>query len=350
MRPSFDVLVAGGGPAGLAAAIHAANAGLHVGLVEPRAGTIDKACGEGLMPPALRALDALGARPDAGYPFAGIRYLQGAWATEARCPGGAHGLGVRRLALHDGLRARAAAVGVTFVEGRIAAVEQDEQGIRAGGHRARWLIAADGLASPLRRRMGLDLPARAAPRIGLRRHFAVAPWSPYVEVWWGPSVEAYVTPVSPTEVGVAVLADARVGAGLEAERRFAHLLEQVPALRDRLSDPTSALRGAGPFERRVRRRVEGRVLFVGDSAGYLDPITGEGIRLGFDTAAAAVAALRDERPERYEADWWRITRSYRVLTGGLLRLAGQPRLRRLIVPGATLLPGVMRGILAVLSR
>lgn len=46
----IDLLVAGGGPAGLATAVHAARAGLEAVVVERREGPIDKACGEGLMP------------------------------------------------------------------------------------------------------------------------------------------------------------------------------------------------------------------------------------------------------------------------------------------------------------
>ena len=58
-----DVLIAGGGPAGLASAINARQQGLSVIVAEPRDNPIDKACGEGLMPGGLAALAALGVDP-----------------------------------------------------------------------------------------------------------------------------------------------------------------------------------------------------------------------------------------------------------------------------------------------
>ena len=55
-----DLLIAGGGPAGLASAINARQHGLSVIVAEPRDSPIDKACGEGLMPGGLAELASLG--------------------------------------------------------------------------------------------------------------------------------------------------------------------------------------------------------------------------------------------------------------------------------------------------
>ncbi|WP_175408252.1 FAD-dependent monooxygenase, partial [Streptomyces sp. TRM64462] len=150
----IDVLVAGGGPAGLATAIRAALAGMEAVVVEPRPHPVDKACGEGVMPGGVRSLHALGAAP-AGHPLHGIRYVDGPHRAQAAFRAGT-GLGVRRTELSAALDRRAAELGVRVVAGRVGDVRQGRDGVEAAGLRARWLVAADGLHSPVRRALGLD--------------------------------------------------------------------------------------------------------------------------------------------------------------------------------------------------
>ncbi|BDZ41767.1 hypothetical protein GCM10025865_10660 [Paraoerskovia sediminicola] len=179
-----DVLVVGGGPVGLACAIEARLAGLEVAVVEPRTGPIDKACGEGLMPGALRAVQRLGVDPD-GHAIAGISYRQGERVADHRFRAGP-GRGVRRTTLHTALHARARELGARFVAGKVDAVtDAGADGVTAAGVRARWLLACDGLHSTVRQLVGLEVASRREARFGLRRHYRLAPWSDLVEVHWG---------------------------------------------------------------------------------------------------------------------------------------------------------------------
>ncbi|GGO23550.1 oxidoreductase [Microbispora rosea subsp. aerata] len=341
----IDVLVAGGGPAGLATAIHAALAGMETVVVEPRPGPIDKACGEGLMPTGAAALADLGVAAPEGRPFLGIRYVYGRHRVQAEFRNGP-GLGVRRTALHAALAARARDLGVRVVPGRVAEVRTAGEAVHArltaGELRARWLVAADGLHSPIRARLGLDLPSRGPRRYGLRRHYRVAPWTDFVEVHWAPGGEAYVTPVADDLVGVAVLSGER--------RPYDEHLARFPALLARLDGPpVTPVRGAGPLRQRVRRRVAGRVLLVGDAAGYVDALTGEGITLALLSARALVGCLRAGRPEDYETAWRRLSWRSRLLTAALVRARGHPPAARLIVPAARRLPAVFRAAVRTLA-
>lgn len=337
-----DLLIAGGGPVGLAAAIEGRLAGLDVVVVEPRTGPIDKACGEGLMPGAIPALDRLGVHPR-GFPLRGVDYRDGRRSASYRFTGG-NGLGVRRTTLHAALLERAVGLGARMVEGRVDAVEQDRSGVTAAGIRAGWLLAADGLHSQVARDLGLALPAPAARRrYGQRRHYRVEPWSDLIEVHWTRAGEMYVTPTADGVVGIALLA--RQGT------HFDDALAAAPELAARVAraEAASGLRGAGPFRQRTRARVSGRTMLIGDASGYVDALTGEGIRIGLDQARAAVTAAVEGRPERYEREWLRVTRDFRRLTGSVVRLATSP-LRPAIVPIAKAAPGIFEGAVERLAR
>ncbi len=336
----IDVLVAGGGPVGLAAAIQARLAGLSATIVEPREGVIDKACGEGLMPGALPLLAGLGVDP-AGMPLAGIGYRRGSTRVDHRFATGV-GRGVRRTVLHSALAARAASLGVERVVGRVSAVEQHADGVVAGGIRARWLLGCDGLHSSLRDLLGVARPSTGPRRFGLSRHYELAPWSDLVEVHWAPRAEVYITPLAPNLVGVAFLGPPRTDPDA--------VLETLPELADRLRDAAhGGTRGAGPFRQRASRVRVGRALLVGDASGYVDAITGEGLRLGFEQARAAVACIVAGRVGDYERDWRRITREFRVSTRNLVVAATSP-LRPAIVPLAAALPGVYGAVVERLAR
>jgi flavin-dependent dehydrogenase len=346
----IDVLVAGGGPAGLATALRCAQAGLSVAVAEPRPGPVDKACGEGLLPAAVERLADLGVFP-AGHALDGIRYVDPGHRVDALFRGGG-GLGVRRTVLHAALAARVAGAGIPVLPAKVLGFRQDSSHVTArcgdarGEMAARYLVAADGLHSALRRACGLEPPPARHRRYGLRRHFLISPWSSFVEVYWAAdaAAEAYVTPVADDVVGVAVLG-AREAAGGGAGG-FASRLAAFPALRDRLAGAPAAsdVRGAGPLRQDVRRRVAGRVLLAGDAAGYLDALTGEGIGAALAAAEVLAPCLAAGRPGDYERAWRRVTRKSRMLTAGLLWSRRQALLGPRIVPAAQRLPRVFTTI------
>lgn len=343
-----DLVVAGGGPAGLATALFAARAGLRAVVVEPRDGVIDKACGEGLMPAALNRLLDLGVDP-AGRELTGIRYCAGEVSAVADFPDGTPGRGVRRTVLHAALLDAVRQAGVPIERGRVRDVVQHEDRVVVDGRPAGHLVVADGLHSPLRRSLGLDRPARGPRRYGLRRHVAVAPWTDRVEVHWAADAEAYVTPVGPGEVGIAILTSVR--------RPYEGHLSAFPELLDRVGGatsvgavPSSSVRGAGPLGQGSRQRVAGRALLVGDASGYVDALTGEGLSLALAQAEAAVRAIALGEDSDYEREWRRIVRRHRILTRSLLTASQVPAVRRRLVPVARALPGVFAAAVREVGR
>jgi flavin-dependent dehydrogenase len=336
----IDLLVAGGGPGGLATATHAAKAGLQAVVVERRPGPIDKACGEGLMPHTVKQLRKLGVSPD-GKAFRGITYLDATRSVRADFRSG-QGMGMRRTALSEALHDAASSAGVRIVHGDIGDVSQDASSVRCGDLRARYLAAADGLHSPIRRSLGLELPSRGRRRWGIRRHFQVAPWSDTVEVYWAHDTEAYVTPIAEDSVGVAVLTS-RKG-------RFDDHLAEFPALAARLAGvPHDSDRAAGPLRQRVRSRTSGRVMLVGDAAGYVDALTGEGMGIAFGGAELLVNCVLADAPGDYDRQWRQMSRRYRALTAGLLHASGCAPVRSMLVPAASALPKAFSGIVNLLA-
>ena len=350
-RPDYAIV--GGGPAGLAVAVLAAQAGRRAVVIERRRGPVDKACGEGLMPPGAAWLGRMGVElpRDRARSFRGICYVDGDVRAEADFVDGP-GLGVRRTALVSAMRARAAALGVELLEGCEAGafVEHADHVVLEtdrGRIASRWLVGADGLHGRVRTAAGFEVTAGRRRRHGIRRHFRVAPWSDRVEVHWGDGVEAYVTPVGPECVGIAFLWSAAAG----ARRTYDEFLARFPELRARLgaavARPETGPRGAGAFDVRVTPIARGRVLLVGDASGYVDAITGEGLSLAFASAGAIVEATARDDASAYRRAWARLRRQHVTLTRLVLWIADRPALRRRVVRALATRPSAFRAFLAL---
>lgn len=358
---SVDIAIIGAGPAGLATAIGAAQRGLEVEVFDRQEGPVDKACGEGLMPSGLRALERLGVRTllddsDTGA-FDSITYVQPGVRAVGMLPSPG-GLAIRRLELSRALNSRAQMMGIR-VNGGVGVrsherrddrmvISTDDETVSAG-----VLVAADGLHSAARTRAGLAGPVATLKRFGLRQHFSTKPWGHSVEVHFGDGVEAYVTPAGKNRVGLAFLWQ---DGALPDAVSVPALLERFPELKERLGDapPDSTPRGSGPLLQHVTRRVAPGFALVGDAAGYVDAITGEGLTQAFEGAEALAEVLPAvlERKGAIEAFAPYETRSaeafqrYARLAHLLVWTAQRPALRRMIISTLGASPWLFTQVLA----
>ncbi len=319
------MLIVGGGPAGLAAAITARAKGLRVTLVDSRTPPIDKACGEGLLPEAVSALRNLGVDLDPAFPspFAGICFSDERSSATARFPRGT-AFGMRRTILHKLLLDRAAAVGVSFLWGaRVAGF--DGAGAKVNGQwiRCYWLIGADGQHSSVRRFAKLGRGLRGPTRVGFRRHYAVAPWTDLVEVHWGKRCQMVITPTGAEEVCVSLFAS-------DLHLRIEGALQQFPAVARHLrgAQPASTQAGAITSLGRARGVTRGTIALVGDASGTVDGIAGQGLSLAFQQAEALGEALGCGDLSHYESAHRRIMRNATRMTRLLLWMSASAAIRR----------------------
>ena len=321
-----DVLVIGGGPAGLAAAIAARRRGFQVVVADGNRPPIDKPCGEGLMPDSIAALQQLGVEIEAGegYPLRGLRFLEKEKSATACFPSG-RGVGLRRPILHQKMLNRAAALGVQFLwETPVIGIRGDGVNLAGGNFiQAKWIIGADGGQSRVRRWAGLESSNKRDSRLAWRAHFALAPWSEYVEIHWAENAQAYVTPVSAKEVCVVMVS--------RSENRDIRIaLKEFPELASRLSGErlSRPARGTITTMHRLKRVCRDNVALIGDASGSVDAITAEGLSLSFHQAVALAEAMEKNCLDLYQKAHRQFARRPTFMARLLLLLDGRARLRR----------------------
>jgi flavin-dependent dehydrogenase len=366
-----DVAVVGGGLAGSACALELARAGVSVVVVEKAAFPRDKPCGEGLLPHGLALLERLGCGDlpahCGGQPFVGILYHCHGVVARGDFEGGGVGRGVRRRYLDLAMQQRAQAAGAVFRLGSVDDVVMDDDGgvVTLGDGsalRARLIVGADGPRSRVRHRLGLDGGTAKKARYAIRRHFRLAEGSAMpdrVEVHVGGGHELYVTPCESGVVGVAALIEKPLmsaGHGSPAARLTA-LIDGCRPLAARLAgaSPIDEALACGPLRVKSRSVWRGRAVLIGDAAGYVDAITGEGMSLALQTAAFASDAIGqilrgapvDDAFSSYARRRARAFRDHALLTMGLVELARHPALAKRAIARLAKEPALFSRLLAV---
>lgn len=368
----IDVVIAGGGPAGAIAALVLARAGVRVVVVDRETFPRHKLCGDTLNPGAvalLRSLD-LGPGPlDHARPLEGMVVSgPGATVTATYAPGGA-GLAIRRRDLDAWLLERAVAAGARFESGltvRAPLLEQDggvavvrglvlaRRGSSADVHRLPALVtvAADGRRSAVARALGLaSHPAR--PRRWAFGTYAIGirGVGRFGEMHIRRGFYLGIAPIDDELCNVCVVTGPRPPGRtpMEVMRR---MIARDAGLADRLADArfVEPVHVLGPLAVETTALGTPGLLLAGDAAGFVDPMTGDGLHLAMRSAMlAATEALAVLEQGAFGDAAGRLARARRQALGAKLRfnrlmrrLSDSPAALGFAARGAMVAPGAVR--------
>ncbi len=315
-RPDIDcdLLVVGAGPAGTAAAITAARAGLKVTVVDKARFPRDKCCGDGLTTLALRQLQALGFDPATVPSWQNVTaaYLRSPSGREVRLPlpgNGRFAAVTPRIELDAALVDHARMMGANIIEecsfdGISSDADHVTVSVVIDGStstiHAPWVVAADGMWSPLRKAMGVATNGYLGEWHAFRQYASnvTGPAKDRLIVWFDEDLLpgyawSFPLPGNRVNIGFGILRD--------GERRVQDMKELWNDLlrRDHVVDALGEgfqLEGrhtAWPIPARIDEAVTsiGRVMFVGDAAMATDALTGEGIGQALLTGVEAAKAV-----------------------------------------------------------
>ena len=334
--PTFDAVVVGAGPAGSVAALVLARSGARVALIDRRRFPRDKACGDLIGPRGVRLLEDLGLSvPDARH--LGDMIVVGPSGRRSLLPAlpGAdyadHAIAVGRSRFDAMLYDAAVSAGAHPIHGRVTSVHLDPSasvgvGLSGGSAAGRGassddsstrtefvagdvVIGADGANSQVASLAGLVDGATALWGFALRSYLEGEVDLPYIVLWEPQAWRlfpgygwAFPTDGGGANVGLGLAFSAadRAASRQAGEQLGAfveHLARLGLPLRQAVDRTPNSLGGWLKMGMVGTNPTAGRVLLVGDAAGMINPLQGEGIAQAMATGQAAASAVIAAGPD-----------------------------------------------------
>jgi menaquinone-9 beta-reductase len=304
-KAGYDVIVVGAGPSGSVAAFVLAREGARVALVDKAGLGRDKACGDLIGPRGVRLLDDLGLGVE-GARAVGDMVVAGPTGRTVLLPARAgrtypgHAIVVARARFDAHLRIAALEAGAVDVSARVESVEGRRVVLDRGAPiEADFVIGADGAVSTTARCAGLVDARRLLWGFAVRGYVPVDVTVPVIALWNDERRRGFPGYgwLFPGDEG----ANLGLGLGLDHSRNGAHRAQQqLDAFRAHLvrigileasPQPVRQLGGWLKMGLVGTRPAEGRVLLVGDAAGLVNPLQGEGIAQALASGQAAALAI-----------------------------------------------------------
>ena len=321
MTSKYDIVIVGASVAGASSAIALAPEGYRILLLDQAAFPRDKPCGEGIMPQGAQILAEFGLLAEllahGATKVRGMRYRnrQGVSAEAdfpSGGPGSPFGIVIRRWLLDHLLVQKAKSLpNVSVREGfRVTEVVEENRTVKgvvghvvdSSGQReacyAPLTIGADGRHSVFHTACGLAKTYLPRKRFGVTGHLrGIQGCDPYVEVLIHPQGEIYIAPCGDGLTLAALLLEEKSMRFFKGDlrRQYHAFLQSAEGFRGRAlsSELVGRVFAVGPLGFTVEPLSRPGLLLVGDSAGFLDPITGEGMTLALKSVKAAVPLIRE---------------------------------------------------------
>jgi menaquinone-9 beta-reductase len=359
--PVKDIIIVGGGLAGLTSALHLLRAGLHVTVIERNSFPKHKVCGEYISNEVLPYLQWLGADPGVLAPArierVCISTVSGK-SVAAALPLG--GFGISRYALDHFLMQQVIAAGGEILEDTVADVVFDNDAfcVTTAGRRqlsARFVIGAYGKRSGLDQQLDRDFSARKSPWLAVKGHYEGEFPDGLVALHNFMGGYCGVSKVENNIINICYLVSYdtfRQYKNIDAHRegvlyRNPHLKTIFEQSRPLFERPLSI----SQVSFSAKKKVDRHILMTGDTAGLIHPLCGNGMAMAIHSAKIASEQLLSffsgetsarEAVEREYIKTWNVAFGKRMAAGKLLSAVfRKQRLAAGVMRGLVLFPGIL---------